>query len=111
MDFARAQPIQRAARSGGRQQQIFLDEQFAHVAERFEGILFRRHQFEAVPQFAPRLGPAHPHRLVDIGAGLRQRRQPAWLWGVLDHDGWGDRESSTADCTSLRNEICSNGDM
>ena len=108
MGFARAQPILRAARSGGRQQQIFLDEQFAHVAERFEGVLFRRHRFKTVPQFAPQLGPAHAHRLVDIGTRLRCSL-PAWLWAVLDHDGWSDRAVFSADCTLLRNEICRMG--
>jgi hypothetical protein len=84
---------------GGWHQQILVGEQFAHVADRIHGVLFRRYRLEAMPQFAPRRRPAHPHRLVDIGARLRKLREPPRLRRVLDHNGRGNREIvHGADC-------------
>ena len=75
-----------------RKQQILLHEQFAQIADRFDGFLLARHRLEAMPHFAPRRWPAEPHCLVHIVSRLFKRREPPRPRCVLDDDRRNDRE-------------------
>jgi hypothetical protein len=75
-----------------RQQQIFLQEQFAQIADRFDGGFLVRYSLEAMPDFAPWLRPADPHRLVDVAARLAKCFEPAQLRRILDNEWRSDRE-------------------
>ncbi len=76
----------------GRKQQIFVHEQFAQVADRFDGLFLGFDRREAVPQFAPRVRPVNPHRLSEVAARRFQRREPSRPRRVFDNEGRNNRE-------------------
>ena len=66
----------------GRQDQQILElEQFAQITDRFDGILLAGNGAQPVVDLPPCLRTAEPERLVDIGARLAQRGEPAGLLG------------------------------
>ena len=60
-------------------QQILELEQFAQITDRFKSIFLAGNGAQPVVDLPPCLRTAEPERLVDIGARLAQRGEPAGL--------------------------------
>jgi hypothetical protein len=69
-----SQRICRATAFRRPEQQIFLYEQFAQIADRLDGFILARHRLQPMPDFAPRRRPAKPHRLPGASATFVSRR-------------------------------------